>query len=365
VAQFQIVPGPEAASETEAERELGQLLRQGRAAYQAEDFAQARRLWKGAVTVAQEQGALEGEGISLSLVAIAAVQLGQLDEAAIALERGTAIAAQVPGQKRQGLEARLAIAQGKLAMARGDGQRAVSEFQGAEKIYGALGDRVGALGAALNSSEALRGLGLYQRGLRVLLQQRSRLSDLAERSPKVAAQGWLSLGNSFRQLGQYEEALAALGRSLEISEGLKDGGPIEAIELSFGLTHLAIAQRARAAGDGAVARQGKRDALQFLRFGAERSPELKVRSQLALVDAERFPRRRLSSVEQEGAFQGWLALRSTLNAMPPTRRSIAVGLEWVRHGWETYDWGVDPEVVQTALVGQLQRLAAAAEQLGD
>ncbi|MEM1426987.1 MAG: tetratricopeptide repeat protein, partial [Cyanobacteria bacterium P01_H01_bin.130] len=371
LAQLQLAQ----ATGTEAERELAQLLVRGRAAYQAEDFAQAQRLWRWAVTVAQERGPLEGEGLALSLVALASVKLGRLDEAAIALERGTAIAQQVPEYKQQGLEVRLTMAQGQLALARGDGQRAVSKFQAAEKIYRDLGDRVGAVGAALNSAEALRSLGLYQRGLRVLLKQRSQLSDLAERSPKVAAQGWLSLGNSFRQLGQFEEALTALGRSLEISRGLSeglegsggaiDGGPIEAIEVSLGLTHLAMARRGQAAGDGAAARQGKRGALQFLRFGTERSPELKVRSRLALVEAELFPRRRLSGVEQEGAFQGWLALRSTLEAMPPTRRSIGVGLEWVRHGWETYDWGVNPETVQTALVGELKRLAAAAEQLGD
>ena len=365
VAPFQLAQGSETASGTEAEQEFVQLLIQGRAAYQAEDFAQAQRLWKGAVTAAQEQGFLEGEGLSLSLVALAAVRLGQLDEAAIALERGSVIVPQLPEYKQLGLEVRLTMAQGQLALAQGDGQRAVSEFQKAEKMHVVLGDRIGEVGAAFNTAAALHSLGLYQRGLRVLLQQRSLLSGMAARSPEVAAKGWLSLGNSFRQLGQYEEALAALGRSREISKGITDGGPIEAVELSLGLTHLAIAQRARAAGEGAVARQGKRDALQFLRVGAERSPELKVRSQLALVEAERFPRRRLSGVEQEGAFQGWLALQSTLEAMPPTRRSIAVGLEWVRHGWETYDWGVDPAIVQTALVGQLKRLATAAEQLGD
>ncbi|MEM9770990.1 MAG: CHAT domain-containing protein [Cyanobacteria bacterium P01_D01_bin.73] len=345
------------------------MLNSGRQAYQVEDYQRARRYWARAVDVARamERSMLEGQ--ALSWLALAQLKLGRLDGAAIALEKGEAIAQSSPDLKS--LRSRLALGRGQLNLAQGRGEDAVESFRAAESFYKASGDLVGALGAALNESQALQSLGAYRRSLRVLQNQRSRLEKMAAESPALAARGQLLLGNNLRQLGQLDEALAVLERSQELARSsdeaaLKEGVQ-DAISLSLGQTHLAIAYQARTERDGILTRSSKKRAVQLLEQSLKeaRSPELKVRATLALLEAEQFPRKVLSGSDQQLHFRRWLALRLLLDAEPAGRRSVQLTLQWANYGLDYFQGPGPQRSLQEALVPTLKRLATRTERLQD
>ena len=269
------------------------------------------------------------------------------------------------------MRARLALGRGQLALAQGRGEDAVESFRAAEVLYQSSGDLVGALGAALNQSQGLQGLGSYRRSLRVLQNQRVRLDDLAADSPALAAQGQLLLGNSLRQLGQLQEALAVLERSQALIQSsdkpVLEEGIQDAVRLSLGQTHLAIAYQARADRDGALTRSSKKRAIQLLGQSVEeaRSPDLKARATLALLEAEQFPRAVGEESDRQFYFRRWLALNPLVEGGPAGRRSVELSLQWVNYGLEQFQGTVLQQQLQEALVPTLQQLARQAEQLQD
>ena len=359
---------PIKVAQAESEQDKVQrLLAQGKKSYESQDFQRAREIFGTATDIAQGSQQWKQAGLAFSFLALVEVKLGRFEGAAIALERGAAIAQKISRPARQGLQARLALGRGELALAQGEGQRAISQFQNAAQIYGATGDRVGALGAALNQAEALQSLGFYRRSLRLLLQQRSQLAVIAEQSPAVAMQGWLSLGHRLRQLGQFEEALQSLGRSQDLAREIWETSGEDSlraeIDLSLGQTHLAIARRARLNRDGTLARTSQLNALKFLQRSAMlgRSPASKLKANLTLMEAEQFPRRQVSEGEREKFLRHWLGLRSPLEQMAPGRQSVELGLRWVRFGMDRFEGAVGRD----AVVVILRRLATQAERIGD
>ncbi|MGD1939271.1 MAG: CHAT domain-containing protein [Cyanophyceae cyanobacterium] len=348
---------------------INSLLSKGRQAYQAENYKEARQYWTQAIERARGLEQLGAEVQGLGWLALAELKLGRFEQAADALEQGEAIAASLTDGKS--LRARLALGRGQLALAQGRGEAAVESFRAAELFYKSSGDLVGALGAALNQSQALQSVGAYRRSLRVLQNQRARLEKMAVDSPALAAQGQLLLGNNLRQLGQLEDALAALGRSQELadssSEGALEEGLRDAISLSLGQTHLAIAYQARTSRDGTLTRSSKKQAIQWLGESVKgaRSPDLKARATLALLEAEQFPRTVVNESDRQLYFRRWLALHPLVEEGPAGRRSVELSLQWVDYGLEHFRGTVLQQQLQEALVPTLQRLARQAERLED
>jgi tetratricopeptide (TPR) repeat protein len=218
-----------------------QLVQEGLQRYQSGQFAAAVTVWKQAADTFAAQGDRVNQAMVLSNLALAYHQLGQWSEANGAI----ATSLQLLPTKNTATDhlrilAQALNTQGKLQLAQGQAEQALTTWQKAAETYQQVGDKTGVARSLINQAQALRVLGFYQRVKTTLEQASQILQDQPDSAIKAA--GLLSFGDALRLVGDLKQSQEVLQQSLTISQQLQSPGAIASAFLSLGNTAQAQQQ---------------------------------------------------------------------------------------------------------------------------
>jgi len=218
-----------------------QLVQEGLQRYQSGQFAAAVTVWKQAAEAFAAQGDRFNQAMVLSNLALAYHQLGQWSEANGAI----ATSLQLLPTKNTATDhlrilAQALNTQGKLQLAQGQAEQALTTWQKAAETYQQVEDKTGVARSLINQAQALRVLGFYQRVKTTLEQASQILQDQPDSAIKAA--GLLSFGDALRLVGDLKQSQEVLQQSLTISQQLQSPGAIASAFLSLGNTAQAQQQ---------------------------------------------------------------------------------------------------------------------------
>jgi len=218
-----------------------QLMQEGLQHYQSGQFQQAMAAWQQATDAFAAQGDRLNQAMVLSNLALAYHQLGQWREANQTIATSLQLL-QTEGSSSEFLKilAQALNTQGKLQLAQGQAEQALTTWQKASETYQQVGDKIGAARSLINQAQALRVLGFYQRVNTTLEQASHLLQDQPDSAVKAA--GLLSFGESLRLVGDLKKSQEVLQKSLAISQQLQSPPAITATLLSLGNTAYAQQQ---------------------------------------------------------------------------------------------------------------------------
>ncbi len=215
-----------------------ELVEQGREFYETGQFADAARIWQGAVEAFQAQGEKLNQSMALNFLSLAYQQLGQWEEAGVAIADSLKIlqAKQDTNSAKDRLPvlAQALNTQGQLQLAQGQTQQALNTWEQAAATYTQAGDDAGSTGSLINQAQALQTLGLYRQANKTLTQVEQALQNQPNTLIKVT--GLRSLGNALRVVGNLDKSRQVLEQSLTVAQQLKSPSQISAALLSLGNT---------------------------------------------------------------------------------------------------------------------------------
>ena len=218
-----------------------QLVQEGLQRYQSGQFAAAVTVWKQAADTFAAQGDRVNQAMVLSNLALAYHQLGQWSEANGAITTSLQL---LPTKNTATDHLRILAqalnTQGKLQLAQGQAEQALTTWQKAAETYQQVGDKTGVSRSLINQAQALRVLGFYQRVNSTLEQASQILQDQPDSAIKAA--GLLSFGDALRLVGDLKKSQEVLQQSLTISQQLQSPGAIASAFLSLGNTAQAQQQ---------------------------------------------------------------------------------------------------------------------------
>lgn len=280
------------------------LVEQGRSLYEAERFNDAAKVLQEAAAAFEVQGKGLQQAMTLSNLSLAYQQQGQWEQAeqAIAqslnlLQTGQNLDAST--ERTQILAQSLDI-QGRLQLAKGQADSALSSWKQAVDTYAQVGDETGAIRSRINSASALQAMGLYRQAKKTLTEVNQTLENQPDSPLKVT--GLRYLGNVLRIIGDLNESRQVLEQSLEVARALQ--------------SPTAIAEVLLALGNTAHAQADIQAALQFYQQAAAASPTLQVPAQLHQLSLL------LENKQWNAAVALWPKILAQIGNLPPSRTAV-------------------------------------------
>ena len=282
------------------------LVQQGKTLYNQGQFSEAVKVLQQAVQIYQDQGDGPRQAITLSNLSLAYQQLGQWPQAeqAIAESLNLLQTERNIGDSKDWLQvkAQALNTQGRLLLAMGKAEHALTTWQQATAAYTSSGDQAGIALSLINQAQALRELGLYRRALKTLTQVNQTLHKQPDSPLKVA--GLRSLGNALRLAGELDQSRQVLQQSLSTAQQLKSPPEISAALLSLGNT-------ARSQHDTLAASEFYQKAA-----SVSTSPNTEIQAQLnqlsLLLETKAWSR----------AIALWPMLQSKIANLPPSHNAV-------------------------------------------
>ncbi|MGB6296205.1 MAG: CHAT domain-containing protein [Rivularia sp. (in: cyanobacteria)] len=297
---------PEAAQEQ---------LAQGIKLYQEEQFSQAAQLLQQAFRTFKTTGDGLNQALALNYLSLAYQHLGRFSDAQAATNNSLALLQNQNGsQEYLSVRAQALNTQGKLQLAQGKAELALKTWEEAAKVYQKAGDKAGVIGSQINQTQALQTLGFYRRAQTTLENLENSLKQQPNSLLKV--KGLLSLGNTWRVVGDTEKSQQFLEEAKKLAEELQSPQILAETLLSLGNTYQALANNeARQNNQAGEFTQKALQAYSQVRETSA-SPTIKVQAQLnqlrLLVDKEQF-----SEVQKL-----WTQLPSQLEQIPVSRQKV-------------------------------------------
>ncbi len=222
------------------------LVREARKDYDAENFTEAIKNLRQAADDFAFLGEELKQAIALGNLSLAYQQLGNWQEAQIAIDKSFHLLGfipdletpeywQIPALAREKLNilARLLGIYGRFWYARGKPENALSSWQLAANIYEKLDRQQEMIVNQIDRVQALQALGFYQEAKRTIEKISQNLDRLPE-SLKIKA--LLSLGNVMLAVGELDNAQKFLQESLALAQSLNSPEEIGAAQLSLANT---------------------------------------------------------------------------------------------------------------------------------
>jgi CHAT domain-containing protein len=245
------------------------LLAQGKAFYDAGQFAEAVKVLQQAVEVYRSQADQLQLAVTLSNLSLTYQQLGAWEEAKQAIAESLSLLSKQPStlnsQQLQILAQTLNI-QGRLYLEMGQPEPALATWEQATKFYTQATDHLGEVRSRINQAQALQAMGFYRRALEALIDLKKTLQPLPDSLTKAV--GLRSLGDALQLVGDSEQSRQTLQQSLELTQRLRSQQETSATLFSLGNT--------------ARAQQQLSEALKFYQQAASSSPVpiLQIQAQL-------------------------------------------------------------------------------------
>jgi len=219
-----------------------QLLQQGAALFQAEQFDQAITVLQQALTAFKAAKDKFNQAQAQQLLSLAYQQLGKWQEAKEAINYSLSVIRSLPINKNtQLIYAKALNSQGHLQLASGQSEAALNSWKEAAVKYQQVGDIEGTIGSQINQAPALQSLGLYREAKKTLSELEKYLKN--QPSSLIKSTGLRSLGNALRVIGDLESSRKLLEESLSIAEEVRSPTAISAAYFSLANTTRALAQK--------------------------------------------------------------------------------------------------------------------------
>lgn len=280
------------------------LVEQGRTLYEAERFNDAAKVLQQAADAFEATGDGLRQAMTLSNLSLAYQQLGQWEQAeqAIAqslnlLKTGQNLGAST--EQAQILAQSLDI-QGRLQLAKGQAESALSSWKQAVDTYAQVGDETGAIRSRINSASALQAMGLYRQAKKTLTEVNQTLQNQPDSPLKVT--GLRHLGNVLRIIGDLNESRQVLEQSLEVATALQSPTAIAEVLLALGNTTHAQADI--------------QAALKFYQQAAAASSTFQVQAQLHQLSLL------LENKQWNAAVALWPKILAQVGNLPPSRTAV-------------------------------------------
>ncbi|MEI2577574.1 CHAT domain-containing protein [Scytonema sp. PRP1] len=287
------------------------LVQQGKKLYEAGQFTLAvKALQQGAADFRTDGDSLR-EAMTLSNLSLAFQQLGLWTEAEKAIRKAIAsLHAQSlnllknlnNSQERSKILAQALDVRGRLQLAQGQAEAAVTTWQEAAEIYQQIKDSAALTRNRINSAQAMQVLGRYRQANKILTEISQTLKNQPD-SPTKAA-GLLSLGNIRQVVGDLKESQQVLEQSLALAKATSSNQVVS--EALFNL------------GNTARLQHDTKTALHYYQQAASASVDPTTRIQAYL--------NQLSLLIETKQFADALALSSQIqpeiNNLPPSRMAV-------------------------------------------
>ncbi len=258
------------------------LVQQGKSLYDAGQFAQAVKLLQQAAEDFKASRDELSQAMTLSNLSLAYQQLGQWEQANQAIAQSLNLLQSKQNKntskERSHILAQSLDVQGKLQLAQGQAEAALTTWQQAANIYSRIDDNAGVTRNSINQAQSMQALGLYRQAQKTLTQANQALQKQPDSVLK--ATGLRSLGNVFRVVGNLTASRQILEQSLTVAKKSS--------------SHQAIADTLLSLGNTARAQQKISEALSFyqLSTSASTSPATRIQAQLnqlsLLVDTKKW-----------------------------------------------------------------------------
>ncbi len=254
------------------------LVQQGKNFYDAGQFAQAVKVLQQATSAFKANGDELNQAIALSNLSLAYQQLGQLPQAesVIAQSLNVLQTEQNIGTAKEQLQilAQALDVRGRLQLAQGQSEAALTTWQQGFEIYTKIGDNAGLTHNQINQAQAQQALGHYRQAQKILTQVNQTLQQQPDSTLK--ATGLRSLGNVLRVVGNSKTSRKILEQSLAITKRM---GKADATGT---LSAQAVSDTLLSLGNTARAQQDIPTALKFYQQAATASaaPNTCIQAQL-------------------------------------------------------------------------------------
>ena len=271
------------SNSTSSSTQAQNLVQQGKSLYDAGQFAEAVKLLQQAAEDFKASRDELSQAMTLSNLSLAYQQLGQWKQANSAIAQSLNLLQSKQNKdnlskERSHILAQSLDIQGKLQLARGQAEAALTTWQQAANIYTQVGDSSGATRNRINQAQSMQALGLYHQAQKTLTAANQTLQKQPDSVLK--ATGLRSLGNVFRVVGNLTASRQILEQSLTVAK--KSSSP------------QAIADTLLSLGNTARAQQKIPEALSFYQLSASAStlPTTRIQAQLnqlsLLVDNKKW-----------------------------------------------------------------------------
>ncbi|KAB8331522.1 CHAT domain-containing protein [Scytonema tolypothrichoides VB-61278] len=268
-------------------------VQQGKALYDAGRFSEALKVLEQAAATFRASGDKLKQAMTLSNLSLVYQQLGQWTEAESAITQSLNLLKNGDNSKQASVIFAQALdVQGRLQLAKGQTQTALSTWQEAAKIYKQIGDEATLTRNRINTAQAMQALGLYRQASKILTEVQQSLTKLPD-SP-LKATGLRSLGNILRVVGDLNTSREVLKESLAVAQRVQSSTAIGETLLSLGNTAIAQGKTQLTLGNTTQAEKETQAALKYYQQAAlVAQPTTRIQAQLnqlsLLVEKEQFP----------------------------------------------------------------------------
>ncbi|MEH1944172.1 MAG: CHAT domain-containing protein [Nostoc sp.] len=286
---------------------------QGRKFYEAEQFAEAVKVWQQAISGFKANGDELRQAMTLGDLSLAYQQLGSWSEAENAIAQSLNLlqtSQNIDSKDSSQILAQVLDIKGRLQLAQNKAEDALNTWQLSGDIYKKIGDNKAVIRNRINQAQALQALGFYRQAEKSLKETNTILQNQPNSPLKVA--GLRSLGNVVQVTGDLETSRQILQQSLEIASSLPAKQAIGDILLSLGNT--------------ARAQQDVPAAMEFYRKAATtaNSPTTRIQAEV----------NQLRLMVETDKFDTFPALSSQIQTqladLPPSRTAISARINFAQ-----------------------------------
>ncbi len=203
-----------AVQSNQVTNEPQELVDQGREAYNLGRYSEAVKLLKQALQLATSRNDSLRQASILSNLSLAYQQLGNWDAAQKHIAASLNLLQKSQSTQSKTYAQSLDI-QSRLWYMHGKPEAALKSLQQSAEIYTTLGDEAGKIANTINQVQALQALGLHQQAYNNLEQIQEKLQAIPDSA--IKAQGYLSLGNVLRAVGDLKRSHSVL-KQIAIAE---------------------------------------------------------------------------------------------------------------------------------------------------
>ena len=283
-----------------------ELFEQGKTLFEVGEFKKAGRAWVYAAEGFERQGDRINQAWSLSLYSLALQNLGELQQAQIAIDKSFSLL-----KNQKGNTEALGVAlntKGSLKIKMGQANTALEAWQKAEHIYTQLDDDAGVIGSQINQAQALQAMGFYRRSQKLLKSINQTL--LSKPDSQLKVQSLQSLGVTLQLVGDLKKSEEVLKQSLAISQRLS----LDTSDILFSL--------------GNTARDLKQTEIAFNYY-----QQVAANPNNPLIQLEARLNQLSLHIEQsqfQQAFSLIPQIQSQLESLPPSRSSIYANVNFAK-----------------------------------
>ncbi|WP_267255880.1 CHAT domain-containing protein [Nostoc sphaeroides] len=304
-------------SQVIAPKSAKQLFDQGLKQYQSQKYSDAAKLFLDASTAFGNGGDKLNQALAWNYLSLSYQELGQLPEAEKVISDSVNLLQSKNGSKEYlSVRAQAFNTLGRLQLAQGKTENAISSWEEAIAIYTSYQDSSGEIGAQINQAQGFQALGLFRRAKNSL--ENVKFDIYKQQDPVLKVTGMLSLANALRVVGDLNSSWQVLDDADKVAQQLRSQELLAEVLLSKGNDIQVLQPNS---GNDSDKGQDNQKALELYQRAATISekPTTQLQAQLNILRLLAESSRPEQWSQAQTLFP---QLQSLLDSLPPSRSSI-------------------------------------------